>query len=239
MRIFFCLLTIALGVLGQSSRYARWCQTYETVCPLENRVNLLNNVSAWVCVGPYKLECINVKVAKAGNDSCFPGDSSVSTRQGPVLLQHLSIGDEVQDADHQWTRVLGWLHRDANATYTALRINGRLSVSSHHLLRMNGGGYLQARHIQHGYVLHGGNVVNDIQKLPWINGAYAPFTASGTLLVDGIAASCYAHVKSHIMAHYYVKTVYNMGLWNGENLYGSWLTWPRKPIETLNTFVFE
>lgn len=43
--------------------------------------------------------------------------------------------------------------------------------------------------------------VRDVRAV-WLSGVYAPLTREGTVIVDGVAASCYAGVQNQALAHW-------------------------------------
>jgi len=49
-------------------------------------------------------------------------------------------------------------------------------------------------------------------------GIYAPLTVAGTIVVDGVAASCYASTRSHTAAHAAMKPMRTMYRHNPEKM---------------------
>jgi hypothetical protein len=132
-------------------------------------------------------------------------------------MAELKIGDRVQTLDSQgkpiYSDVIAFLHRQERATADYLSIamdNGRsLRVSNKHLVfridntthqmssvfasDIKSGDRLQTAYHQQGHV--------DKITVTTQVGVYAPLTRHGTMIVDGVLVSCYAHWNSHTVAH--------------------------------------
>jgi hypothetical protein len=84
----------------------------------------------------------------------------------------------------------------------------QLDVSSSHLLLADSHSYVMAKDVHAGTRLwivdeHGGLTSDNVSSVIEIvrEGYAAPLTSEGTLIVSGVAASCYATIKSHRLAH--------------------------------------
>lgn len=142
--------------------------------------------------------------------SCFPRDASVQLSTGAKLQLHeLRSGDLVATVDPvtkqiRYEKYLGDFHseREHQMEIPYLRIvheSGSLNVSASHYVHTADHGFMPARELRVGerlLVWHGQNPVASLSKVVAVNqdkklGMYAPFTFSGTLLVDGVLASSY------------------------------------------------
>ncbi|MEE6471345.1 hypothetical protein FKM82_009245 [Ascaphus truei] len=154
---------------------------------------------------------------------CFPGTATVTMASGQRKpLFELRHGDNILTTDETGqltpTEVLLFLDRDQDklAMFVVVEAEGhphRLLLTPLHLLfvaRDPSAGFLPifAHQIQVGDLVQ--THVNGTQLLPSRVvrvsrqegiGVYAPLTAHGTLLVDGVLTSCYAIVKWHQVAH--------------------------------------
>jgi len=111
--------------------------------------------------------------------------------------------------------------------------NRQLHVSEEHLVSVVKNGqvsFVQAREVQVGTNLlecdvdpnnaqgaSWGNVVQRIERVP-MPGIYAPLTMEGTIVVDGVGASCYAATHSHKVAHAAMKPMRHMYRHNPEKM---------------------
>ncbi len=157
---------------------------------------------------------------------CFPGNSVVLCRSGVrKRMSELEVGDRVLCCDPAtgrtaFSEVYMFGHRDAQgrAFYlTATCADGSaVSISREHLIfagprtRSKFAGDLKVGDLL--FVVNGRGeletsevvaVRNDVV----LDGLFAPFTKRGTIVVDGVAASCYAEVgglagvSGHALAH--------------------------------------
>jgi hypothetical protein len=105
--------------------------------------------------------------------------------------------------------VLGFLHayKGDVGHVAVIHEEGIVTASPGHLVLTSDGAYKTATSLRPGDMLQtvsGASRVSSIRRAPSV-GAYAPLTASGTLVVDGVVASTYAspanlHLK-HSVAH--------------------------------------
>jgi len=178
-----------------------------------------------------QIEFLNVSNSQGGSSSgfsCFPGDATVTLSDGQVKPIHqLKKGDWIYtlsyDAkDRKWSRVstrfLGFLdHKPAERTeFLRITLHGTdsvLEITPDHLLAVVAAGpspgeqrerYMPARLVVPGafLFLETGELAH-VRSMTWVQrtGAFGPLTEAGTLLVDGVLVSCYAHTGSHEAAH--------------------------------------
>lgn len=167
---------------------------------------------------------------------CFPEDATVQTPNGTKPMKAVAVGDTVRvvtpEGKVEWSTVCGWLHRDVNsrAAYLRLQTSKRaLTVSAAHLVATVEDGrvsFKQASEIREGSTLL---EVDNVNANIWGNrvlsvsnvqcaGIYAPLTVSGTIVVDGVGASCYAATRSHTAAHAAMKPMRAMYKHNPEKM---------------------
>eukprot|EP00928_Gymnodinium_smaydae_P030879 TRINITY_DN22829_c0_g1_i1.p1 TRINITY_DN22829_c0_g1~~TRINITY_DN22829_c0_g1_i1.p1 ORF type:complete len:347 (+),score=69.88 TRINITY_DN22829_c0_g1_i1:115-1155(+) len=177
-----------------------------------------------------------IKYCEEQFKSCFAGDAKVLVRhRGSVPLSQLRLGDEVLSLASpqaliaespgrlggddgargarggsgpllRFSRVLAWLHRDADSDAEMLRIRhalGHIQLTPDHVLFAQQGsrafGAAFARDVEVGDRLacswiDGGLAFPEVLSVETVlgKGLFAPLLESGTVLVDGTAASCYA-----------------------------------------------
>lgn len=161
---------------------------------------------------------------------CFDANSVVITPQGAKRMCELRLGDKVRVVQSngrvEWSDVCAWAHREPNRVAKYLRLTTQqtkrqLTISPEHLVgvvrdgqmdyvkagTVNGGDRLLACDV--GAAGSGGVWAEAIQNIEQVEsqGVYAPITTTGTVVVNGIVASCYAAVSSHRAAHAAMKPV--------------------------------
>ena len=121
----------------------------------------------------------------------------------------LKLGDKVLVSGNKYEEIYSFGHRHEDSIGRYLQIHSRdaktpLEMSPDHMVQLEGGSFVPASHLEVGskLVQHDGSstVVEDIREVE-SRGVYAPFTESGTIVVNGIVASTFvafqnsAHVK--------------------------------------------
>lgn len=164
----------------------------------------------------------------AHQTGCFTGDSTVQTSTGETrLLSQLRIGDEILTMDNdgqlKFSEVYMFLDRDEQIRREFVRIeteNGQtLVVTPSHLIytwrsddanaliTTDTADFRYADVVQIGdFVLVNINDTLEPRRVTKLTremhrGVYAPLTYDGTIVVNSIAASCYAIIEKHSMAH--------------------------------------
>jgi len=153
---------------------------------------------------------------------CFPGNAIVQTPHGPKCMRDVNLGDVLRvvacDGRLQWSPVIAFGHRDATMVAPYVRLSTatrQITLSHEHLIGVMSGGnrieYIFAGEAVVGTPLVGcqeNGVYSDVVRNVSVvheQGVYAPFTMEGTLVVDGVGASCYASTRSHTAAHAAMK----------------------------------
>lgn len=150
---------------------------------------------------------------------CFPGASVVRLESGEVIeMQRLRVGVRIRTATGI-EPVIGFLHRrDGPELLDYVKLtcipettpgsevppeSVQLLASAEHLIFRADGEAGLVSSVRPGDVLATAVGGCHVQRIAAVKsaGLYAPLTASGTLLVDGVFASSYAAVNSHNMAH--------------------------------------
>ena len=135
---------------------------------------------------------------------CFPGEAMVNVlNKGAKTMMELQIGDKVLTRDGAYSEVYGFGHRDADTTetpYVELRTGETsLTLSNDHMVFKSTDEAVPAIGIHVGDEIQmADGTVATIESVRAVlaKGAYAPFTYSGDLVVDGIVASSYVAFHS-------------------------------------------
>ncbi|XP_021928803.1 sonic hedgehog protein isoform X1 [Zootermopsis nevadensis] len=163
------------------------------------------------------------QAAKTGG--CFTAETTVQTSRGTLLrLEELRVGERILALDtttgsFKYSEVILFLDRDPEQRREFLRLrtaSGRtLTVTPSHLLMVasNTSDTYRVQAVFADRVKVGDRVLIHNRLQPEIDtvisteailkrGVYAPLTREGTVVVDGIVASCYAVVDSQSIAHW-------------------------------------
>lgn len=131
--------------------------------------------------------------------ACFPGDATVQVRdKGVTLMSDLKLGDKVLTGNGKYESVYSFGHRnpDANKNDFLELTAGTtsLALTSDHMILLKGGSYVPSSIVQIGdELLMSNGVSTEVQSIRRVQkkGVFAPFTASGTIVVNDIHASSF------------------------------------------------
>jgi len=134
---------------------------------------------------------------------CFSGSNNVTVKgKGSISIEHLEIGDEVLGANHEYEAVYSFGHYNSTIIAEYLRISIRLpsslttslEISKSHMILLANGDILPASSCRLGTnVLLLERKTGEIVFIEPVTskGAYAPFTGSGTIVINNVLASTY------------------------------------------------
>lgn len=155
------------------------------------------------------------------SSGCFALNSTVQTENGEIRrLSQLKVGEKILSVNDKgetvYSEVIMFLDRDVNQTRDFVQIRTRsgatVRTTPAHLLpvwkpHLHETKYLYADQVEENDFLLV-NVNNNLEpqrvtevRAIRLRGFIAPLTREGTIVVDSIAASCYALVNSQSLAH--------------------------------------
>jgi hypothetical protein len=140
---------------------------------------------------------------------CFPGHSTVEVlEKGVIALRDLKIGDRVKDREGKFSQVYSFGHYEPEAAteYIQIRVSGLqkpLEISAEHMLFVDDAA-VPASSVSVGdwvSLVASKGVGNGVARILQIKkvvrqGAYAPFTTSGTIAVNKVACSSYVDLQN-------------------------------------------
>ena len=151
---------------------------------------------------------------------CFPGEAQVLTEDGTrKKMKEVVLGDKVLTLNSRvqpsFSEVIAFLHYEPNASSEYLKVESEdghcISISPDHLIFTGQpGGEKKAvfsATLQPGdHIIAVSNTHTQHCKVKQVtsgtqDGIYCILTRTGTLVVDGVLASCYASYKSHKLSH--------------------------------------
>jgi hypothetical protein len=129
---------------------------------------------------------------------CFPGDAVCNVEgKGEIMMKNIQLGDKVLTEAGIFEKVYSFGHRkaDVNTEYIRLVTSAAsLELSKEHMVIIGGGRRVPASMVKAGDSLELAN--GDLSKVISTKsvtkkGAYAPFTSSGNIVVNGVKASTF------------------------------------------------
>jgi len=142
------------------------------------------------------------------SNPCFPETARVELEDGSMSrIGDVQLGDRVRVSATEFSPVVFWGHRDANArAVTFVRVelaSGRqLMLTDKHLAYVNGGlvaaGKIQVGDMMKDAELNGESSVVAVAKGLSAKGLYNPHTAHGDIVVDGVVVSTYGVVDARV-----------------------------------------
>lgn len=131
----------------------------------------------------------------AGGFGCFSGDTNVVVQnRGTAKMRDLNLGDKVLvslDNDGTYESIYSFGHIDQATPMEYLQFQpSKLEVTWNHMVLVEGKGVIPASLVRIGDILSGTGQVTAIRNVKR-RGMYAPFTPSGTIVVNGAVASTY------------------------------------------------
>lgn len=125
--------------------------------------------------------------------SCFPSVASVETPEGKKAIYEIKVGDFVLSHDgFSEVYLLGHADNETLSDYVRITTNNgtSLRISREHFILSNGR-YVYAKDVKKGDRLAYGETAVRIETEK-AKGLWNPFTIAGTIVVDGILASCHS-----------------------------------------------
>jgi len=136
--------------------------------------------------------------------ACFSGRTQVETQdRGLIRMKELRIGDHVRAANGQFERVYSFGHLNHDKFFTYLVFNRHLEISPNHLIGVEGRGYVPSSTLEVGDWLFSTTSDGKLRRVQVTDissrtskGAYAPFTPSGSIVVNHVVASSYISLQT-------------------------------------------
>jgi hypothetical protein len=127
---------------------------------------------------------------------CLSGETMVVTEnRGEILMSNLQLGDMVATSHSTFELVYSFGHRTELLDATYLSISpSNLEITADHMLFLHGGRAVPASVLEVGDRLANGDIITAMQQVTR-TGAYAPFTSSGTIVVNGVLVSNYVALQ--------------------------------------------
>jgi hypothetical protein len=148
-------------------------------------------VSSGICIEPTFQRTVKKPVSKF----CFSGETTVDVKKkGLVSMSDLQLGDEVLVESGKYEAVYSFGHRHETTDAAFLRfLPSNVEMSIDHMVKI-GDHYVPASSVEVGDVFETGTgefaIIESIETVAR-RGVYAPFTPSGTIVVNDVKASCY------------------------------------------------
>jgi len=163
--------------------------------------------------------------ASTSDEGCFPAYATAELASGAtVRMDALAVGDVVRVSPSAFSPVIGWSHAHAAAHTAYVRVettSAALDVTPGHYLYVYGradewgrpstgaDARRRRRLVAAGVVAVGDRLqvrgalqaVTAVTALVAPSGRYAPHTAAGSIVVDGVTASCYTTAVAPAVAH--------------------------------------
>lgn len=129
---------------------------------------------------------------------CFSGDATCLVEgRGDVPMKDISLGDRVMVEGGKYEAVYSFGHRAPNVKAEFIELVtavNELALSKDHMVFVDGGRSVPASHVKVGDQLElASGIFEEVRTIRTVvrQGAYAPFTASGALIVNGVKASSF------------------------------------------------
>jgi len=172
--------------------------TTETVPDTGVLLNIMGDdvlpVASWTFTLKDKPEVVVIEIPQGV--MCFSAESTVEVldENGTTRLAKMSevqVGHRVLADNNKYERIYAFGHRDENRRAEFLQLlPSKLELSRDHMVFVQGKGAIPASHVVIGDELNDGQVVEEIRKVVR-SSVYAPYTPSGTIVVNGVLASNY------------------------------------------------